>query len=603
MAQPIEHLNALNRIATLLAGDEGVEASLDQVLQELVTVMGVSTAWLFLYDPALQTGTVGRGYRLAASCGLPSGLLGTTSEGWSQTCLCQNLCNDGLLDTPYAKVICSRLIDLGEQADGLGTHASALLRSSGRMLGILNVAVPSWEMFSPEALALLEGAAGQIATALDRARLNAMLQEQRLVEQDMLFRLSRELLRRDDFDDLIRYIVAEVPHLLHVDACALLLRDADGNMAFRAANGWHSDPVEHDWRVPAGKKSGARVAIETRRPLVIPDISVDDHGLWLPGWFLAEGFLGHIVVPLIAKDEPIGAVIIDSRQPLQLAPGELRFAQLVANLAAIAIDKAHLFREAMQRQRLENELGVARHIQTSLLPPYLPRREGWEFAAFYEPARAVGGDFYDFFSVPKGTGVPPTTVDQLAMVIADVSDKGIPAAIYMALSRTLIRSTGMSGRTPGPALERASELIQTDSRSDLFLSAVFGLLDTATGRLVYANAGHNPPILLRARTGKVERLNAKGIILGVFEPIELEEREIDIEPGDMLVFYTDGLTEMENEQGQQFGMERLLETLRVSAGTNAEQAVTAISTAVSVFTGGASPSDDITFFIVKRLVY
>jgi sigma-B regulation protein RsbU (phosphoserine phosphatase) len=314
----------------------------------------------------------------------------------------------------------------------------------------------------------------------------------------------------------------------------------------------------------------------------------------MPSWLRAEGFRGHAVMPLIAEDNSIGALVIDSRSPRILDENQLRFFQLLANQAAIAIEKARLYQDSLKQQRLLEELSVAQQIQLSLLPETPPVVAGWEFAAFYRPARQIGGDFYDFFDLPGKRS-------EWGIIIADVADKGIPSALYMALSRTVIRTTALSGRSPASALMRASHLILNDSQSDLFLSAFYSKLDTKTGRLIYCSAGHNPALWFCASDGKCQELTTPGIILGAFDDIELEEQRVDISPGDVLVLYTDGVTEAINPAEQEFGVEKLREVLAATADSGAEEILENIVDAVDSFAEDAPPFDDLTLVVVKRL--
>jgi sigma-B regulation protein RsbU (phosphoserine phosphatase) len=273
---------------------------------------------------------------------------------------------------------------------------------------------------------------------------------------------------------------------------------------------------------------------------------------------------------------------------------EIRLLQLMANQAALAIESARLHQEEIERQRLAEEMALGRQIQLSLLPKALPTFPGWDFAAFYEPARLVGGDFYDFFALP---GSPI----RLGMVIADVADKGVPAALFMALSRTVIRTVALSGRGAAAALMRANQIILNDSQSDLFLSAVYGILEPERGRLIFANAGHNRPLWYQAASGTVRELQAEGIILGAFENVQIEDRRFSIAAGDALLFYTDGITEAMDAEGDFFGEARLVKVFRTYATGSAQEIATAIVDATNEFTRGTEQSDDVTFFVVKRL--
>ena len=188
----------------------------------------------------------------------------------------------------------------------------------------------------------------------------------------------------------------------------------------------------------------------------------------------------------------------------------------------------------------------------------------------------------------------------VGMAIADVADKGVPAALFMALSRTLMRATSMSGRTPSDALRRTNALIISDARSDLFVTVFYGLLHPRSGSFTYANAGHNPPLWLNVRSGVVQRLHQHGMALGVLQDVPLSEHVIQIEPGDVLALYTDGVTEALNVDGEEFGVERLEAVVQAHVDRSAEEIVAAIELAVDEFVGSEPPFDDFTLVVMKR---
>jgi serine phosphatase RsbU (regulator of sigma subunit) len=604
----IEALTTLNQIAYSLNRAADARNTLDQALAHLLELMGLETGWIFLRDETAQDRWAGRGYVLAAHHNLPPALLLENSKVWTGGCDCQALCSKGQLNQAYNEVHCSRLAAAGGDRRNLAVHASAPLYSGDRILGILNVAGPSWDAFGPEALAMLTNAASQMGIALERTRLYELVREQRLEEQAALLALSNRLLRRPDLDEMICCLVEEVCRLLQVDACALLLPEEDdpNYLKFRAAVGWNSDPVAEQRRVPGGERSGSGRVMVSQRPLVMDqedkpfDIASEEMA-----WLEPEDFQAAAIVPLVADGRSIGVLVIHSRQPRRFNQDDLRFLQLMANQAAIAIERARLHQEEIRRERLEQELAVGRQIQLSLLPKSNPVVAGWEFASIYQAADQVGGDFYDFFELPaedgRCEGLESGRLGRLGVVIADVADKGVPAALFMAMSRTMIRMTSLSGRTPGAALARANQLILNDSQAGLFLSAFYGVLEASSGRLVYANGGHNSPLWYRAASGEFERLPPTGMVLGVIEDVVLAEREITIAPGDFIVFFTDGVTEAMTADYREFGEERLRRAAVARAGDNAEAALWSIVKAVNDFTIGTPQSDDFTLFVVKRL--
>ena len=240
---------------------------------------------------------------------------------------------------------------------------------------------------------------------------------------------------------------------------------------------------------------------------------------------------------------------------------------------------------------------MARKIQMSMLPTELPRLPGWDFAAYFEAARHIGGDFYDLFPLPGEPG-------RRSIVIADVSDKGIPAALFMALSRTTIRNLALRGRAPAEVLSWANRYIQEDSQSDMFLSAFYAELNIDTGQLVYANAGHNPPLLWHPAEGSFSRLSLSSPLLGVLADINVEVRQETLLPGDALILYTDGITEAIDVDFEEFGRARLEGAIRYLAADQpyptAQEFGEAIAAEVRGFSGSMVQYDDMTLLIIKR---
>jgi serine phosphatase RsbU (regulator of sigma subunit) len=301
-----------------------------------------------------------------------------------------------------------------------------------------------------------------------------------------------------------------------------------------------------------------------------------------------------LCVPIKTPEYAFGSLVLGrlAGQP-EFTAGDGKLTMVLAHQAAISLEAARMHQAEVRRQRLEEELAIGRQIQLSLLPRQCPTVPGWEFAAVYLPARQVGGDLYDFVQLPDAPG-------QLGMVIADVTGKGIPAALFMAFSRTVIRNEAMNGRSPATILQRANRLITQDIHSRLFLSALYAVLDTNNGRLVYANGGHDWPLWFQVQSGATHWLDVHSFILGAFDEVDLEERTLDVNPGDILVFYTDGVTEARSPAGDLFGEERLMATIQANAQASPQQLQEALLAAINQFTAGQPLADDLTFFIVKR---
>jgi serine phosphatase RsbU (regulator of sigma subunit) len=292
--------------------------------------------------------------------------------------------------------------------------------------------------------------------------------------------------------------------------------------------------------------------------------------------------------PLSARGKLVGLMLVGSHQTL--SNRRLNILTGIAHQAATAVVNHQLYQEAAERDKLEQELNVAREIQASLIPAAEPQVPGCRLAGYWQAARQVSGDFYDFMELADG---------KWGILIADVADKGVPAALFMALSRTILRTIAFNRTDPANTLIRANEIICKDAQSDLFVTVFYAVWDARKELLAYASAGHNPPLLLRA-DGKTQLLTASGIALGVLPVAQIERREINLRLGDTLVFYTDGVTEAMNEDYDEFGLDRLRVTVEAARYQEAEEIVTAVTQAIQTHAGNAPQFDDITLVVMKR---
>jgi len=302
-----------------------------------------------------------------------------------------------------------------------------------------------------------------------------------------------------------------------------------------------------------------------------------------------------VVAPIldVESTETIGGIILSQSWHPDTIPSLIPAVQSLAAQVASALHRADVHVQTLDHQRVEQELALAWQIQESFLPDNLPQVSGWQLAATLEPARETSGDFYDII---------PLTDSRLGILIADVADKGMGAALYMAVSRTLIRTYATEFDTqPELALRAANRRIMEDTRADLFVSVFYGVLDATTGTLTYCNAGHNPPYFVSTQNGRETlTLTKTGMALGVIEDATWEQRTIHLAAGDLLVLYTDGVTDADNGQGGFFGEERLLETILNHCGRSAQEMQDALMVEVHKFVGDAPQFDDITLMMIKR---
>jgi sigma-B regulation protein RsbU (phosphoserine phosphatase) len=252
--------------------------------------------------------------------------------------------------------------------------------------------------------------------------------------------------------------------------------------------------------------------------------------------------------------------------------------------------------EHQQLESLKTDLAIASEIQQAILPrvfpPFPDLTDQLDIAASMTPAKDVGGDFYDFFRIDD---------DHVGFIIADVSGKGVPAAIFMAVSRTLIRATGIRGGSPAECISYSNRLLAAESVDCMFVTVFYGIYHVKTGEMVYCNAGHNPPYLLK-KSGKVEELPmSKNPMVGAIDGINYQEEHLVLEQGDALVMFTDGVNEAMNTSFEEFGDERLVNTLEGVTKLSCQEINDAVKADVATFTSGAEQSDDITLLTIKRL--
>lgn len=284
-----------------------------------------------------------------------------------------------------------------------------------------------------------------------------------------------------------------------------------------------------------------------------------------------------------------GYFIMESDLDLFSDPG-LPTAAVAAFMLGLMVLNAVVASEIEEKKEYEAEMEIAKRIQTGLLPGELPRIPGCSLAALHTPARAVGGDYYDAI---------PTSGGSLALVIADVSGKGVPAAILMANVRALVRTLVAEDPSPASVLDRVNRRIVEDTEPDRFVTLFYALVDPASGRVRYAGAGHDPPYRIRA-SGHLDTLDAGGPILGFLGDAAFEEGEFALEPGDALLLYTDGVTDTVDPKDRFFGAVRLTHTAAAASGRGAETILRKVAEKIGAFQAGAEPTDDSTLLVLSR---
>lgn len=295
-----------------------------------------------------------------------------------------------------------------------------------------------------------------------------------------------------------------------------------------------------------------------------------------------------------AKERLLGGIALLRHHTNGKTAHSLAALQALASQIASAYYRAHVHRETLAAQKMVQELEFAGYIQATFLPDRVPEVAGWDIAAGLAPARQTSGDFYDF--VPLANG-------RVGIVVADVADKGTGAALYMALSRTLLRTfAAQHPDAPERALQATNERLLTDAESDQFVTVFYGVLAPDTGTLTYANAGHNPGFVLRANGSSqpIATLTRTGLPLGIFEGMAWKRESVTLAAGDVLVLYTDGVSEAQNSNRAEYGEQRLCDTVHAHCPQTADAILAAVTQDVQAFTGDAAQFDDITLLVAVR---
>lgn len=303
--------------------------------------------------------------------------------------------------------------------------------------------------------------------------------------------------------------------------------------------------------------------------------------------------------PLSVKGEVLGAMLIEEEEPvkgstsLHIREKRIEIVKGITQQAAVAIKNELLQQEAVNSERMERELQLAREIQNTFLPDRIPEIPGWDIGIRWQPARQVGGDFYDILSLDK---------NRIGFVIADVADKGMPAALFMTLIRTLIRAAVKEKISPAAVLKQVNELLVPDSKRGMFVTIFYGVISIDSGKIVYANAGHNPPMVKHLHRDGLIELTRTTMALGIFADIEVSEREITLNPGDWMLLYTDGVTEAFSMTDEMYGTERLVNIVDEHQFVSSDGLIDEVEKSVEEFIRGVDLSDDLTLAVISRKI-
>ncbi len=440
------------------------------------------------------------------------------------------------------------------------------------------------EAFSDEDFERLEIASEHIAFALDNALLYEET-ERRALEKEVLLEVSRTLSTPLDLDEVIEAIFKSLHQVVDYDAAAIYLVNRSTLALGLVAQVGYPEGSSEAFQVQVGHGIVGWVA-KTGDAVIVPDVKRD------PRYVMARTETrSELAAPLMVEGRTIGVFNLESDLDDAYHEGHLDMVTAFAAQAAVAVERARLTRELLERRRLEKELAIARDIQLSFLPQGSPELPGFDIAGTTRPHDEVGGDYYDFINVTQG---------RMGLAIADVSGKGIPAALLMAGLRMSLLAEIRNEFAIRAVMRKVNSLVHESTERHKFITAFYGVLDVKNRVLIFSNAGHNPPILVR-KGGLIEYLVDGGVALGVLADARYEERPVALGSGDILVMYTDGVSEAESPSGEHFGSRRIEQSIERNAANTAQEILDGIVWEVLKWTGERGPNDDLTLVVLKTL--
>jgi sigma-B regulation protein RsbU (phosphoserine phosphatase) len=456
------------------------------------------------------------------------------------------------------------------------------LITKNRVIGVIDLEARDPGYFNEEHSRLLTLVASRIAGGIENAQLYTRTTRQARILV-LLNEIARELSSILNLDELLNRVAELLRKLIDYQMFSILLLDSAGEQLQHRFSLRFRENIHLKHEVPLGRGIVGQAA-ETKQAILVPDVSKDPRYIEANPETRSE-----LAVPLIYKDKVIGVLDLEHTRRGFFTDDHRRTMMTLAAQVAIAIENARLYEEiARQERRLERDLALARELQMRLLPQTLPKLANLELAAKFVPARAIGGDLYDFI---------PYSLSRLGIVIGDVSGKGAPAAIYAALVSGILRSHAPI--EPGPAeMLRAVNLSLAERRIEAqFVSLIYAVWDDAHRTLLVANSGLPRPVHVHA--GKNHVIEATGLPLGLFDDANYDEFRFKMKPGDMFVFFSDGILDARDRRGELFGRGRVEQLIAECAGKSANCVVDTLFKAAAEHSAGVESFDDQTVVAIK----
>lgn len=404
-------------------------------------------------------------------------------------------------------------------------------------------------------------------------------------EAKSLYEVGIALSSSLDMDELLDKVLENLGRVIRFDTAVIYLLDPHSGTIKQVVGCGIPETDEEKLHLKVGQGITGRVA-ETGQGIIVSDVTDNPDYIAFRPQTKSE-----MAVPLKVGESVVGAFNLESDKAGAYGQHDLDLLNAFASLAAIAIERARLHNERMAARKIADELTIARRIQMTFLPSQDPVVNGFDISGLNIPSADVGGDYYDFI---------PIVDNHLGIAIGDVSGKGIPAALIMAAFRASLKAEIRNNFAIRAILMKVNNLLFESLERDNYVTAIYSVLDSKHRVLTFSNAGHNPPILRRA-DGKVEELKEGGLALGTFANSTYEERPISLNSGDILLFYTDGVTEAKDDRDEEFGVERLLVCLEESKERSAREIVDYVVECTNKFSSRTAEMDDLTLVVLKAL--
>lgn len=421
-----------------------------------------------------------------------------------------------------------------------------------------------------------QGAATQLST-VDKLRL--------------LLDITKKISRSLDLEEVLNLVMDTLGSLIPYDAAGIYLIEFSPEdkspyiFKSKAIRGYQISFELIEPRLKMGEGFLGTVA-QTGKAIISPDVSQD------PRYFAArERTRSEMIAPIISNDKVIGVFDLESDHINAYSPDDLAILQLLTSQVAIIIEKVHLHEQLVEKRRIQAQLEIARQVQLELLPASDPVIENFDVSAYVFPTEEVSGDYYDWVKVFD---------DQIGVIVADAVGKGIPAALLMSFLRASLRSCVQIGYAPHIALSKVSSLLRDSIEDNKFITAIYGILDSTNKTFVFSNAGHNPPLLIKA-DGDYRFVEYGDLPLGMFDDAHYHQHFIRFEEGQTMVIYTDGITEAANPSGEEYGADRFAKRVLEGIDLPAKKLIDHIRKGVADFTERKFLDDDGTLFVVKAI--